>query len=86
MLTFRLVGRCQGCNAERRGFQFAFPKRINLGSIVTERSLYMFDPCGCDRNHPREVLVVEARLTEESAAVVEKARQRIRARRKKKAA
>jgi hypothetical protein len=84
MLTLNAVGRCRGCSQEINGCQFLFVKRINLGSIVSEQSLWMLDRhCGCDPNDNRhEVEVLSSRLTEESEALVEKAREKIRARRK----
>ena len=87
MLTLRVTARCQGCGQEVKGCEFVFVKRINLGSIVSDSSLHMLEFCGCDRNQPSQPHeVLTSKLTEESAAAVEKARDKLRARRKRVAA
>jgi hypothetical protein len=85
MLTFHVTARCQGCGQVVKGAMCAFTKRINLNSFVTKDSFALLDRrCGCDPNdHSHGVEVLESRLTEESAELVEKAREKIRARRKR---
>ncbi len=87
MLTFDLTGRCQGCDTEVNGQQLSWTKRVNLGSIVIDNWFTFFRPCACDRNQPPSPMeVLTSRMTDESKAAVETARDRIRARRKKTAA
>jgi hypothetical protein len=81
MLTFHLSGQCLECGGEVHGIQMSWPERINLGSIVTKHSL-TFWKADCHPNAEAVRWDGRMRLDDESEALVEKARDKIRARRK----
>ncbi len=87
MLKLIMVGRCTDCGVEVAGCKLAWPKRVNLKSIIIENSICYFEKCGCDPSQAASDMdVLSIWMATESKAAVEAARDRIRARRKKTAA